>query len=789
MKISDSDLKNLLERHFGRDDFEPGQEEIISSVLSGRDALAITHRKSDQSVCYKLPALTLDGLTLVVSHTTQVVETEDNTFLPATYINSPLSGEHLQKRLRNMEQGGYKLVYAGPEQFRNRAFLSAITGVAVSLLVIEDAHRMSRWSYEFRPDYLDISKAIMEMDVHPPILALAGPCTKRTRDEIRYQLQIHDARIFISDMARSDLSAEVRSVLSPEEKDGVLNSLVPNLSGQGIIYTNTRRQTLEICESMKEYEPRAAIYHGGLGREKRMETEKAFTDGQLRILVATASVSFNAGMDNSRIGWIIHFDMPDRLERYYQQISIAGGDEQPARCILIYSPSDREFHQNIIERNALTPPDIWRIRDVLNRYPKNDVLVFPYGQIELEAAVDRGKLQYVLREMEDAGMLSLLPDCSMQARVRILVKRDELIAEDEADQSVVEWLLENSKSDPGGEILVDFARMRAELLYQHDVLEDCFLALQRSGAISYAPSRKGTALRLIDPDASLTEDTFEKLKASQYDALRVMEEYVHTTQCRQRFLCDYLGDEIDKDCGKCDNCMAAISETELSDSVPLPQYARVAMELVNKAEGRLTKDALARILTGADLQATRFDKWEELGALSMFAPGDIIMMLNLLIGHGFLKEEGETRPPVDLTRKGFRALSGESEPGDAESIASLSEDMKRIGQAQRPKVSKPETDSISTTILHCAEKTDGQVGRRGLMKILRGEKSRKLTKYELDHIDEYAILSYMSKADVLKNIDEMIDRGCLAVTSFIFPMLRLTELGQKRLDRMQEDLR
>jgi superfamily II DNA helicase RecQ len=210
------------------------------------------------------------------------------------------------------------------------------------------------------------------------------------------------------------------------------------------------------------------------------------------------------------------------------------------------------------------------------------------------------------------------------------------------------------------------------------------------------------------------------------------------------------------------------------------------MELVSRAEGRLNKAELVNILAGMDQRTTRYDKWEEFGALSIFAPEDVRRMLDLLIGHGFLKEEGEIHPPMELTRKGFRVLDGELDTYEEESITALAEDMSQI--ARSPATSEePESEENRAliAILRCAERTDGQVGRWGLAKILLGEKSKRLAKYGFDHIEEYGSLTDISKKAVLEYIDTMIERGCLSVTSFFFPMLQLTDVGRKRLERME----
>lgn len=928
MNLSDADFENLLRQHFGQDEFDPDQKEIISSVLSGRDVLAVTHRGFDKSICYRLPALALDGLTLVLSRAHQIVDKEVSDLLPATHINSSLSSENLQKRIWAMAQGEYKLVYVGPEQFRNRAFLFAIAQNPLSLLVVEDAHCISRYGYDFRPEYLDINKALLEIDPIPRILALASPCTQQTRDDICTQLQIDRAEFFISDLTLPNLSIEIKSAISTEEKYDVLESVMLKLQGSGIVFANSRRQVSEICDFLNDLELNATVYHGGLGRDKRGQIENDFVAGQLRVLVATSTSSFGMSMGKANVGYVIHFNMPDRLERYYEHISFAGRDGKPGRCVLIYSPSDRDFHRSLIERNSMPPSEFWRLNDVLNRrmkkfakkensrqdkhyrglsleaqkeldklkrefnglsHPKDrdeydyeseywqrfskrmrreyesceicgdksehvhhrhygtpgrerprdvvvlcaschhfihpdsqmvmkefeeerkaakmqpslfdilepkietglpiePILVVSREQIEIEAAISRHKLLPALSDMESAGMLRILPDCSMQARVRILASRSKLTAYamGDAGEAVVRWLLDNSKSDPRGEIDVDFAGLEEDLHLRHDVLEDFFLELHYVEAISYKPSHRAMAISLEELDASRMDDIFEKLKGERYQALRDMEEYAHTRECRRIFLCDYLGAEVWNNCGKCDNCINANYREVDSGDAGIPQYARAAMELVRKGDGRLNKAEIVRILTGMDQRTTRYDKWPQFGALSIFTSENVQQLLDMLVGHGFLKEEGGFHPPMDLTEKGFRALKGESDDYEKESILSLVENMKQIARTSVvPEKAESDKDRALIAILRCAKKTDGQVGRLGLAEILLGKRSKRLAKYEFDHIEEFGLLADMPKKAVLEHIDEMLERGCLSISSFFFPMVQLTDLGRRRLEKMQ----
>lgn len=668
-----TELENILKRYFSQGAFKPGQKEIITSLLSGKDALAVIHGVSDQSVCYRLPALIMDGMTLVVSR--RQIKDESISLLPASHINS----QNLQDILWAISDGRYKLLYVNPEEFRNRLFLFALARIPISLLVIEEAQCISRWSYDFQFDYPGISKAIMEMDRQPCILALADPCTQRIQDDILHQLQIDNASRFILGSAPSNLSIEVKSIINSEEKLDILRKTFQGSDGPGIIYTNSRQQTVEICESLKESELEASFYHGGMGYEKRSEVEKAFAADKLRVVSATTSSSFGSGLSKNNIRYIVHSDMPDCLERYYQQISMAGTDNQPARCIVIYSPSDREFHRKIIEKNYISSGEYWRIKDALKLNARKNLVILPYGQLELEAAVDRYKLHVVLREMEKAGMLTVLPDCSILARAHILVPRGKLeeYAVDDAMKSVVKWLMDNSKDDDG-DINVDFERLKGE--FAHDILENCFISLCYEKAIVYKTLRRGISIHIIDLESDLADDVFDKLKESKYESLRIMEEYIHSRECRQRFLRNYFGydiDDIEAECRKCDNCLG-----------------------------------------GTD---------------------------------------------------------------DAESIITLTKDVGLVKESNAEPINPAKDEDLVIKILRCAEKTDGQVGRCGIMKILRGQRSKKLAKYGFDHIEEYGVLSNVPGKAILEQIDAMIEKGCLTVSSFPFPMLRLTRLGQKRL--------
>ena len=273
-------LEELLNRHFGIDEFISGQKEIISNIISGKDVLAFVHRGNDCSLCYKLPALVADGIVVVVSRQNPIDEAND--LLPSVYIsNSPL----IEKRIYEMIDGKYKLVYAAPDQFQNRSFLFALNRIPLSLFVIDNVECISHYGYDFNPYYLNIPRAIADLDTHPTILALSGACTEQTRNDILNQLNMN--LTVIPDVS-CNCSLEVKSTPSDKEKFDVLSNLMRELNGQGIIYTNTRNKAIEICSFLNEIIPDVSAYHGGISREKRIEVERNFDNQKIRIITATS---------------------------------------------------------------------------------------------------------------------------------------------------------------------------------------------------------------------------------------------------------------------------------------------------------------------------------------------------------------------------------------------------------------------------------------------------------------------------------------------------------------------
>lgn len=883
MNISETGLNNLLKWHFDQDEFYPDQKEIILSILSGKNVLALTGNMQQPSLCYRLPAMILENITLVITQAKQITEMNNNVSLPEVYIYNSISEGNIRKVLQNILDRKYKLVYLNPEQLQNGVFISTIASVPISLIVIEDAECISPYSYDFRPEYMDICKFIKEIDFQKNIMAMTKVCPLNLRNEIISRLNIRNPEIFISDLSLNDTSLEVIKSFSHEEKYSILKSIISGLSGQAVIYTNYINKAIEICEFISKFNIQVAYYHGGLTRDNREQIERKFKYGMIKVVVATNCFSIDPSI--SSISYVIHFDMPDGLERYYKQIS----NLRKIRSILIYSPSDRNFHHSIIEREVTSLSDIWRITDFLKRCSKNissDLTMIdqkkheqslsikkwleehfhslsPSAQKELiglkirhEEADDIDKNPYNFLEYnryldsehwknfrkEILGTYKKCYICENKAeqvhhlhyRTLRMEKPDDVLAlckkchcfihpDGELTINIFNEIADNEKKQLKlsevryPETFVSYEQMGIETNLNQYELKKALRLMEIAGMliiqpdffttdkvlehicdIEYSSISKGITLQLKDLDILITDDLFESIKKVRYDSIKKVEEYVNTQECRQKFICEYFSEDIYDACQKCDNCKNANKFCN-KDNPSIPYFVRAILEFVNGHDGELSKKKLAEILAKKWQNMTKFEKWEEFSALSMLKIEEIILIIDLLIGYGLLEEEDYK---VKLAETGFNVLNNDSSFLALSLVARLAEDMKHFRSSIMSKIIPKakgisdgkqiinaelnEHDKAQVAVLKCAGKTDGQINRSDMLNILKGQKTKKIAKYNFDHLEEFSSLRNLNRETILRYIDELIESGCLKLDSLFFPKIQITDAGRRRLSKLSK---
>ena len=357
------DLRAALEANFGHAAFRPFQQEIIRQVMDGRDTLGVLPTGAGKSLCYQLPALLLPRPTLVISPLIALMQDQLDGLPPAVYpqatlINSSLDASEVNRRLEGIEAGTYRLIYAAPERLRQQEFLSLLGRIGLSLVVVDEAHCVSVWGHDFRPDYLFIRKALETLGENgdpPTLLALTATATAEMQTEIGHQLGRELAPVTAS-VFRPNLRLEVFPCANADDKMRRLVTVCRETPGAGIVYANSRDRCERLANLLTRQGIAASFYHAGLDRETRRATQESFMLGRTRVMIAT--VAFGMGVDKSNVRFVVHFTLPESLEAYTQEAGRAGRDGKPARCILLAAASDRANLNRWTRQNAVELPEI-----------------------------------------------------------------------------------------------------------------------------------------------------------------------------------------------------------------------------------------------------------------------------------------------------------------------------------------------------------------------------------------------------------------------------------------------
>ena len=334
------DQYEVLYRYFGYTAFRSGQAELIDAQLSGRDVFGIMPTGGGKSLCYQIPALMLEGITLVVSPLISLMKDQvtalKNMGVSAAYVNRSLSAEQIRLVLRNIQQKKYKIIYIAPERLLTESFLAAISNLKIAMVAVDEAHCISQWGQDFRPSCLRIADFLKLLKVRPVVSAFTATATQEVRDDVERILGLQNPLRIITGYDRPNLRF---AVVQPKSKPLALLDFIEARPGKcGIVYCSTRKEVEKVCQMLQNKGISATRYHAGLSEEERHTNQDDFVYDRCKVMVATNA--FGMGIDKSNVGYVIHYNMPQCIESYYQEAGRAGRDGENADCILLYSPSD-----------------------------------------------------------------------------------------------------------------------------------------------------------------------------------------------------------------------------------------------------------------------------------------------------------------------------------------------------------------------------------------------------------------------------------------------------------------
>jgi ATP-dependent DNA helicase RecQ len=580
-----SKIKDLLKRYYGFSEFRLGQEEAISQVLNKKDTVVIMPTGGGKSLIFQLPALVLEGVTLVVSPLIALMKDQVDSLLklgiPSTFINSSISLSETNERLEQIKNGFYKIVYVAPERFYNQAFLEALSKVSVSLFAIDEAHCISQWGHDFRPSYLRLKKVI-DFLKRPVVLTLTATATIEVRDDIIKQLELKNPAVIVTGFARDNLQFGVIQAANSRKADLVLEAIMGSADGSGIVYVGTRAKAEELLEFLLANDVSAVVYHAGLDADSREWVQDSFMNGQARVVVATNA--FGMGINKKDIRFVIHYDLPGTIEAYYQEAGRAGRDGLPSLCLLLYSPSDRYLREFFIQGDNPAPELITKVYEKLlekEEVPGQAILI-TYAELarDLSENVPEMAIGTALKILEKESYISRPSEKNGQAFLKFKDDFNNLLGalssrakvQIEALNKVYDYFSEKLKKG----VNFNLDDLSETIKVKKNSILRMFKTLEEKGLIEYQPPFRGTEIRILKSVApeDLEIDVRalrEKLKNAEAK-LDAMENYVYFSSCRQAYILKYFGEENIKNCGQCDQCLRGFPEPDISENFRHKEY-------------------------------------------------------------------------------------------------------------------------------------------------------------------------------------------------------------------------
>ena len=557
----------ILNEYWGYNSFRPMQKEIIDAALEGRDVLAILPTGGGKSVCFQVPALMQDGLALVITPLIALMKDQVQNLkdrgIRAIAIHAGMGRHEVDLALNNAAYGDYKFLYISPERLGTFLFQSYLPVLNISYIVVDEAHCISQWGYDLRPDYLEIGNLRKQVDA--PVIALTATATPEVADDIMSRLGFSEKLVLKSGFERPNLSYIVRKC---EDKLGQLLSVCNGVHGTGIVYVRNRRKTEEIAAFLKANGIEAAYYHAGLGHETRAKLQDDWKSGRTRVMVCTNA--FGMGIDKPDVRFVVHFDLPDSPEAYFQEAGRAGRDGLPSFAVQLWNSSDiRRLHQ--IEKISF--PSLEFIEDIYHKV--HLFFQIPYGagigrqlKFNLEDfckhfSLPRAETYYAIKYIEREGHWSFTEDIDVSTRVKIAVDRSMLYDLDLPDPRMGELLELLMRRCEG---IFSFAVQIDEDYFSKSVgltvpsFRQLLYKMSLEHIINYVPQDHSDVIflhhdRLEPGNVALSPKRLAMLKESASRRIQAMIDYVsEENQCRSRFLLAYFGQEESEDCGKCDIC-------------------------------------------------------------------------------------------------------------------------------------------------------------------------------------------------------------------------------------------
>ncbi len=571
--------QEILKQYWGYDSFRDLQEEIITSIGEGKDTLGLMPTGGGKSITFQVPALAQEGICIVITPLIALMKDQVQNLrkreIKALAIYSGMTRQEILTALENCIFGNYKFLYISPERLDTEIFRTKLRSMKVSMITVDESHCISQWGYDFRPAYLKIAE-IRELLPEVPVLALTATATPEVVTDIQARLKFREGNVFRMSFERKNLAYIVRKT---DNKTKELLYILQRISGSAIIYVRNRRRTKEITELLMNEGITADFYHAGLDNAVKDLRQKRWQSGEVRVMVATNA--FGMGIDKPDVRIVLHLDLPDSPEAYFQEAGRAGRDGEKAYAVILYSKSDKTtLHKRVVD----TFPDKEYILNVYEHLQYYYQMAMGDGfqcirEFNLEEFCRKFKyfpvpVDSALKILTQAGYLEYTDEQDNSSRILFTIRRDELYKLREMGKEAEALIQSILRSYTG--VFTDYAYISEESLavrtgLTRQQIYNILVTLTKHRIVDYIPRKKTpyiiyTRERLELRFLHIPASVYEERKARYEARIKAMEEYVTTENiCRSRMLLRYFGEKNEHNCGQCDVCLSKRATDNLSE--------------------------------------------------------------------------------------------------------------------------------------------------------------------------------------------------------------------------------
>ncbi len=673
--------RSILRDVFGHESFRDGQDDIVRAVLSGRDVVGVLPTGGGKSVCYQVPALIFPHTTLVISPLIALMQDQTQRLaergVAAACIHSGMPDEVINATLRQAQAGKLKLLYVAPERLESVAFRRALQPIPLSLLAIDEAHCVSEWGHDFRPSYRRIP-TIFDVRTRVPMIALTATATPDVRQDIAASLGLKHHLEIVRGFHRPNLTFQVEMTASKVEF--ITRYVRAHPAGSTIIYCGSRRRVETVADELRKRAIRVEAYHAGLMSARRAEVQDRFISGDIDVLVATNA--FGMGIDKANVRSVIHCDLTQTVEAYYQEAGRAGRDGKPADCILLYQSEDRRLMDFFITGTYPEPKTIQDVYGAITQrlsvpvgMTATDPVMADATSLAASLHISVAQAGGALAALERAGLI-VRTSAIGRARVELRTthaRLDEYVLAAPVERRLAsELIVRRLQQIPvGSEVELPLG----EMLRRSDVaageLAAALSAMNLAQMIRYRPPQSGGGILVLGPrlsavDLPIDHAAIAERRQRAIAKLEVMIGYAETRQCKQNFILSYFGDVTGMlRCGRCSSCLVSSSTKEIST-----RQAPVIKALISavwQLRGRFGRHVVTDVVRGVlsdKVREYRLDRAQSWGTLAERSRAEVLEAIDEALDRGWLVRTADLYPVIGVTQQGLEKLDNQIRPLD-----------------------------------------------------------------------------------------------------------------------------